>query len=677
MSSFLLRLPRRAIGVALLVAGGLAIAAPAVTGEWAIQLLSIPLFLLGLAESYAAFRSPDDWNKLTAYVPSVVALAASFILFVSPSLVLNSLPIFLIIVLIADGVFRIVIALARGRLSRPLSLIHGLLECGLALLLWLVSTWINVALGVGIAVGGYAAMAGWRLLFSPQAAANDRGIRDAENAHPDEKLGLQPNDAFGALRRRMLSRSKDVQRSDLIWIVAIALVFFAIHVGRMPINNSWLGFISPLVATGGDLFLTLLVAVVLLLPLRLFWRRVTRPAERLAWAYRLHKDYAFHGRPALGWLLGRWTEARFNYAAELKDARTSLPSALHLLLRLGLPIAAVFVAINPIWGFSWYFNTESWASGVYQKMTELRIDPWRTARVDAVVEVERGDLDRSFQVHPTGVEGPQDFSFLVIGDPGEGDHSQYALIERYLEVGSRPDVKFLVISSDVIYPAGSMADYEFKFYFPFKGFEKPIYAIPGNHDWFDALEGFNANFLEPRSARAALEARIAADLHITGTDTRRIDALLTQAGRLRTLYKIDNSNQRGPFFEIQAPDFALIAIDTGILRTVDERQWSWLKGALERAQGKFIMAIVGHPRFAGGRDTSLGADKLTALYQLLESQGVTIAMAGDTHDFEYYRTTAVSRSGDLSDMHYFVNGGGGAYLSIGTAFDWPNQPAAM
>jgi hypothetical protein len=29
------------------------------------------------------------------------------------------------------------------------------------------------------------------------------------------------------------------------------------------------------------------------------------------------------------------------------------------------------VALNPIWGFTWYFNTESWATGVYQKMTEL------------------------------------------------------------------------------------------------------------------------------------------------------------------------------------------------------------------------------------------------------------------------------------------------------------------
>src|SRR5262249_4868850 len=97
-----------------------------------------------------------------------------------------------------------------------------------------------------------------------------------------------------------------------------------------------------------------------------------------------------------------------------------------------------------------------------------------------------------------GLQGGGDFSFLVIGDPGEGDASQYSLVSRYLELGRRDDVKFLVVSSDVIYPAGSMHDYEANFYLPFQGFAKPIYAIPGNHDWYDALEGFNANFLEPK-----------------------------------------------------------------------------------------------------------------------------------------------------------------------------------
>ena len=64
-----------------------------------------------------------------------------------------------------------------------------------------------------------------------------------------------------------------------------------------------------------------------------------------------------------------------------------------------------------------------------------------------------------------------------------------------------------MISSDVIYPSGAMSDYEAKFYLPFKGFSKPIYAIPGNHDWYDALEAFTANFLEADAARACMRPR--------------------------------------------------------------------------------------------------------------------------------------------------------------------------
>jgi len=125
-----------------------------------------------------------------------------------------------------------------------------------------------------------------------------------------------------------------------------------------------------------------------------------------------------------------------------------------------------------------------------------------------------------------------------------------------------------------------------------------------------------------------------------------------------------------------------LAIDTGILRTIDERQWAWIERALGRSQGKFTMAIVGHPRFAGGsdipsyaegQDVSDSSERFAALYRMLTSHNVRIAMAGDTHDFEYYRQK-IDADGTSRVMHHFVNGGGGAYLSIGTALDFPTKP---
>jgi hypothetical protein len=55
-------------------------------------------------------------------------------------------------------------------------------------------------------------------------------------------------------------------------------------------------------------------------------------------------------------------------------------------------------------------------------------------------------------------------------------------------------------------PSLQMRHYEANFWLPFMGTTKPVYAIPGNHDWYGALEEFAATFLEPGAARAAMHA---------------------------------------------------------------------------------------------------------------------------------------------------------------------------
>jgi hypothetical protein len=76
------------------------------------------------------------------------------------------------------------------------------------------------------------------------------------------------------------------------------------------------------------------------------------------------------------------------------------------------------------------------------------------------------------------------------------------------------------------------------------------------------------------------------------------------------------------------------------------------------------MAITGHPFYAAGR-SEIGEGSFKQVHDLLRARGVRVMLAGDTHDFEYYRD---------ADAHYFVNGGGGAYLSIGTSMNWPERP---
>ena len=569
-------------------------------------------------------------------------------------------------ILVIDGITKILTVWRKPAVERGPAVINALADFASALLLWVLSRYMPAEKAVGVVIGVYITTAGWRMLMAPADAATSAAAPDGLDVYPDPGLGLPPNQAFASLRAKTEDTTPTVRATDLMWMLTLGGVFLAIHIGRMPISDTLLGISSPLVATAGDLLMTLVFATLIVLPLRLLWRRFTRPVERLAWSLHLgSKAGSTPLHPAAGWLIARWLATRFGFNIRLREARISMPSALILLLRLGLPVTAFFVAFNPIWGFSWYFNTESWSSGVYQKMTELRVDAWRVGMVDAVRRAYGDDGDELFRVRPAGIDGTGDFSFIVIGDPGEGDASQYSLVSRYLTLGLHDDVKFLVVSSDVIYPAGAMSDYEGNFYLPFQGFAKPIYAIPGNHDWFDALEGFNANFLEPKAARAAIAARVDTDHGLTSTNTRRINRLMTESARLRRLYGVNARNQRAVFFELQTEDFALLAIDTGILRAIDERQWAWIERALDRSRGKFTMAIVGHPRFAGGEDTPQAAEggdvsdsseHFSALYQLLAKHNVRIAMAGDTHDFEYYRENTTG-DGPARVMHHFVNGG--------------------
>ena len=90
-----------------------------------------------------------------------------------------------------------------------------------------------------------------------------------------------------------------------------------------------------------------------------------------------------------------------------------------------------------------------------------------------------------------------------------------------------------------------------------------------------------------------------------------------------------------------------------------------LTNVLEASKGKFVMVVSGHPFYAIGEyQGNLNAD-FESIDKLLCKYKVPLVMAGDTHDLEYYIEPA--QDSETGTMYHFVNGGGGAYLSIGTA----------
>src|SRR5882672_10693978 len=402
---------KRIAGALLIALGGLVLTTPLVAGRWSLAILGLPLIAMAIAEAYIAFTSPRG-AEASAYLPSALAFLAGNVLLLSSALVGHGLLVLLIAILTVDGFGKIIVAWRSSHSDRLPSVLNGLFDLGCAAVIWYLSRFIGVVQAIGIIVGAYIVAAGWRMLMVPVESVAPDATAKVLNVHPDPGLGVPGNESFARLRSETDSGSHFVRAADLLWMSTLGIVFLAIHAGRMPLTDDMLGRISPFVATVGDVLMTLVFAMVLMLPARLAWRRVTRPVERLAWSLRLDTEQgAARMNPVADWLMRRWLEARFGFSLRLREARLSLPFALILLLRLGLPVTAFFVAFNPIWGFSWYFNTESWATGIYQKLTELRVDPWRANMIDAVARAYGGDGDELFRIDPQGTAGNGDFSF--------------------------------------------------------------------------------------------------------------------------------------------------------------------------------------------------------------------------------------------------------------------------
>jgi uncharacterized membrane protein HdeD (DUF308 family) len=682
-------------GVLLLLLGCLALAAPFFAGALALFLGGVLLIVCGVLEMLEIFLAPDDSSLRSTYLSGGLSILAGILLLSTPELVLRGVALLLAASFLLSGLGKWLAAwrTRAGRTARIWLLAGGVVHVGLGVVLatgWPVSGWPVVDLVIGLRL----LAAGWAMMLGRTTPAGAAEI--SAELHPDRRLQLPPHQAFATLNAA-LSTEDDHRRSiDAVWCWTLIIVFFAIHIGRMRVYWTLVGMIDPLVAVAGDVGVALLLAFAVILPVRLAWRMLTRPLERRGWQRWLAGIDQGRSPGVVGKLSRAWLTGRLRFARRLRQMRYSPAAALGWGLRVGLPLVAVLVAVSPIWGLNYFFNSETWASGIWDRWAAARTDTWRENMITALREHYRAkgvSEDRLFLVEPPGVTGDDDFSFLVVGDNGDGSAAQHSLRHQYLFLGQRPDVKFMVISSDVIYPDGAMRDYEPNFYLPFKGFTKPIYAIPGNHDWYDALEGFAANFLEADAARTCMLSRLTTDRRLSTTTEARIEGYIKEAARLRKEFGVSTGLQRGPFFEVQTPRFALMAVDTGVLKTVDSAQWDWLKAALARSRGKFTMVLLGHPLYTTGHyqgdvehltgewspplrsPLAQGGDSepFTAVHRLLREHQVDVVMAGDMHFFEAYQENYDAR-GKPRTMHHFVNGGGGAYICVGIPFDWPAEP---
>ncbi len=257
-------------------------------------------------------------------------------------------------------------------------------------------------------------------------------------------------------------------------------------------------------------------------------------------------------------------------------------------------------------------------------------------------------------------DDPDRFSFLVVGDTGEGGESQYAVVPGLLTAGR--DTRFAVIASDVIYPVGSADDYGTKFFRPYRDYPAPVYAIPGNHDWYEDLGGFMRVFCGEEEAslppepvpRRLVRARLRSLLwHRPRPDDGRH---LARDRRLRSAPG-QRAVQPGPYWAIDAGSVRVVGIDTGLLGTVDAAQGAWLREVSRGPRPKIL--VTGSPLYVDGEHRPCPIEGGGTVDDIVRDprHHYVAAIGGDIHNYQRYPVDVDGRT-----VQYVVAGGGGAFM---------------
>ena len=305
--------------------------------------------------------------------------------------------------------------------------------------------------------------------------------------------------------------------------------------------------------------------------------------------------------------------------------------------------------------FSWISPKPLWESR-NDKIARWVGDSTDDERKRWVEAQRRKGIDSKLTV--TRYADKDEVSFMVLGDPGEGDDSQYQVL-RPLRTTSK-DTDFTYIVSDVIYPAGDVQDYYDKFYWPYRGLPGPIYAIPGNHDWYDGLHGFmtllcgaDPDLRPPVHASKSRWRRAFLDL----TWREPTEALQEDIKEMQA-HRPEPSGQPGPYFAIELKELLLVGLDTGIQSGIDDEQGAWLRKISKHPKDKIL--LTGKPLVVdASRKTCpiAGSDDTVNAIVADPANRYVAVIGGDIHNFQRYPV----RQADGRVVQHIISGAAGAY----------------
>jgi energy-converting hydrogenase Eha subunit B len=218
--------------------------------------------------------------------------------------------------------------------------------------------------------------------------------------------------------------------------------------------------------------------------------------------------------------------------------------------------------------------------------------------------------------------------------------------------------------------------------FPDDGKPRALLGIPGNHDWYDGLDGFarlfraaptsgtatsstTATITTPSSPPATRSAGLVArQLHLD--EVGGLFGLLVQAGRsVRAFFKGTTIKRRtrltlAGYQAVQEASYFSLPIATGLhlwgvdrqLRRIDFRQRAFFQGCGETAKAERILFVAPDPALAFGESHDPGMRMLTACHLSLKNNRI-FYLTGDVHHYERR---------DVGASIHVIAGGGGAFL---------------
>lgn len=239
-----------------------------------------------------------------------------------------------------------------------------------------------------------------------------------------------------------------------------------------------------------------------------------------------------------------------------------------------------------------------------------------------------------------------DFWFDYVADTGDGWNSTYAVAEKVAQEflnfsvpGHDKDLilrrgRFLLFGGDEVYPSANLQEYEERLQKPYcaafssRSSDTPdVFAIPGNHDWYDSLSAFRRIFCKQRM--------------FAGWKTR----------------------QTRSYFAIRLPrGWWLFGVDMQLHHDIDDIQMDYFSQILQKEvheKDRIILCaaepfwISFEPRESESRYDNI-KPLIRDLWDLIGPR-LSLAIAGDLHHYRRH-------SNDKTEQHLITCGTGGAFL---------------